>query len=90
MKLTQEQINSIIPHIKNVLQNGGEWSDYNLHLPVGPLIKEVAKIKGLKTAARIEPNGWSYDWCLECFYKNNIYTLTGSGYDGGHSFIEGD
>jgi hypothetical protein len=93
-RLSPDQEAQILPHINNVLKHGGEWEDEDLHFPVGPLIDSILSIKGVALTDNSESqngrgfnsNGWSWDWWQDFTYKGQHYTLSGSGWYGGHHF----
>lgn len=98
-KLTQDEKDVLLPHIKGVL-NGDDkrWEDKNLHHPAGAIIDAITKIKGVEKKESeddcgqdgFDTNGWQYDWWQRFSYKGKDYTLSGSGYYGGHSFGPSD
>lgn len=97
MKLTQQQKENLIPQIKRVLETGEEWEDDQIHFPAKAIIDALESIEGLKRDNSDEDtndgfsfNGWAYDWWQAYTYKGKMYTLTGSGYYGGHSFCLAD
>lgn len=87
LKLTKSEIAELIPKIQSVLDTGKQWENNNLHHPAGAIIKAVLSIKGMKkNEDGFDTNGWQYDWWQHFTYKGKDYTLSGSGYYGGHAF----
>jgi len=94
-KLTKEETAFLIPKIQEVLKTGEEWIDEDLHHPVEAIVGAVLSISGMKRRTSDDPsygvdgfetNGWQWDWWQQFEYKGKPYTLSGSGYHGGHSF----
>ena len=95
-KLTKSESAALLPHIKRVLETGDPWEDENLHHPAGAIIKAVVSIKGMakktteENSEGFDTNGWQYDWWQHFTHGGNEYTLSGSGYYGGHAFHVSD
>lgn len=95
-KLTKTEIDELLPAIKRVLQTGEAWESEILHYPAGAIIAAVLSIKGMTKKTTddndegFETNGWQYDWWQHFAYNGKKYTLSGSGYCGGHSFYIAD
>jgi hypothetical protein len=91
-KLTQSELESFLPNIRFVLERGEGWSDEKLHHPAGAIIDAVLTIKGMaknitgEGRKGFDTNGWQWDWWQQFTYEGKDYTLSGSGYYGGHSF----
>lgn len=93
-KLTKDEVAELIPLIKAVLESGEEWNAEALHHPAGAIIDAVLTIPGMKkkkdddsgNGEGFDTNGWQYDWWQTFVYKDKDYTLSGSGYYGGHTF----
>lgn len=79
-----------------VLQTGKMWEDKELHYPACAIINAVLSIPGVAKIATDESregfdtNGWQWDWWQYVTYNGKNYTLSGSGYYGGHSFFVSD
>lgn len=94
MKLTKEESAALLPQIQNVLDTGKPWEASILHYPAGAIIAAVLKIEGMSkkkdddssNGEGFETNGWQYDWWQKFVCNGKNYTLSGSGYYGGHSF----
>jgi len=85
------QPEAIKAHIVRVLDGKAEkWSAEGEHYPAGLLIDVILDIDGLEKHGDIEMNGWQWDWWQKFLYEGNVYTLTGCGYSGGHSFVSGE
>lgn len=91
--LTAIEIQTLISHIESVLKTGKAWEEDEMHHPAGAIIDAVLTIKGMKkdesneeSNRGFQTNGWQYDWWQQFVYKGNNYTLSGSGYYGGHGF----
>ncbi len=97
-KLTKAEQATIIPHIQGVLKTGMAWNDEGMHHPAGAIIDAVLTIEGVKKSnvfgngngKGFDANGWQWDWWQKFSYKGKKYTLSGSGYYGGHSFSPAD
>lgn len=93
-KLTKEEIADLLPHIEAVLKTGKAWEAKSLHHPAGAIIAAVLTIKGMAKDDSVETrgsegfdtNGWQYDWWQHFTHDGKKYTLSGSGYYGGHGF----
>lgn len=95
LKLTPTETEALLPHIKTVLDTGERWEDENLHHPVDAIVDAILSIPGMKRKKCADPqygvdgfdtNGWQWDWWQSFSYEGKDYTLSGSGYYGGHSF----
>ena len=98
-ELTAVEKKELIPNIEKVLKTGKDWDSLKLHHPAGAIIDAVLEIKGMKKGESDEYsggsegfdcNGWAWDWWQQFEYKGKQYTLSGSGYHGGHSFTVAD
>lgn len=95
MKLTEEKMDDLIPKIQAVLDTGKSWEDRNMHHPVESVVEAVLSIQGMKRKKLddqrygidgFDTNGWQWDWWQHFTFKGKEYTLSGSGYYGGHAF----
>jgi hypothetical protein len=82
-----------LPNIRGGLQSSKGWEDKNLHHPAGAIIDAVLSIPGVKKDSSDEnksdgfdQNGWQWDWWQDFTHQGKRYTLSGSGFYGGHSF----
>lgn len=90
-KLTKPELVSLLPQIKRVLDTGKPWEDEHLHHPVEAIVNAILSIPGIEEKEDgFETNGWQWDWWHRFKYKGKEYTLSGSGYYGGHAFHETD
>lgn len=96
-KLTSTESAQLLSHINSVLKTGKPWKDEKLHHPAGAAIAAVLTIGGMAKNTTEEgnregfsTNGWQYDWWQEFTHNGKEYTLSGSGYYGGHSFHVSD
>jgi hypothetical protein len=96
-KLTTEETEALLPHIKTAMETGKKWEDKSLHHPAGAIIDAVLSIPGVKkdesdedSSEGFSTNGWQYDWWQQVTYKGKRFTLEGSGYYGGHKFYTSD
>ena len=98
-KLTKAEADALLPHIKVVLETGKEWEDEQLHHPVEAIVNTILSIPGMARKPLedapcgiegFDTNGWQWDWWQNFEYKGKSYTLSGSGYYGGHSFALSD
>jgi hypothetical protein len=95
-KLTPVEMSTLVPCIIKVLETGKPWEAEEMHHPAGAIIAAVLSIGGIKKPSREEDgdgsnegfstNGWQYDWWQKFTYRDKNYTLSGSGFLGGHSF----
>ncbi|HEY4417590.1 MAG TPA: hypothetical protein VGO57_18005 [Verrucomicrobiae bacterium] len=95
-KLTKKELDFLLPNIARVLITGDEWTDKTLHHPAGAIIAAVESLNGMeKDASKDEEtgsnagfstNGWQWDWWQQFTHDGKRYTLSGSGFYGGHSF----
>lgn len=85
-ELTESEKGLILPKIREVLKTGKRWTDEAAHCPTGAIIKAVSAIEGVREEERFETNGWEWDWWQTFSHEGRNYTLSGSGYYGGHSF----
>ena len=98
LKLTDDEQAVLLPHIQEVLNTGRPWEDKHLHHPAGAIIDAVLSLDGVKRKELDEndetgendegfsTNGWQWDWWQHFTYRGKSYTLSGSGYHGGHAF----
>lgn len=95
LKLTKSEKADLLPQIEKVIATGGAWENENLHYPVEAIVKAILGIKGMKRI-KVEDaqygikgfatNGWQWDWWQDFVHAGKRYTLSGSGYYGGHAF----
>jgi hypothetical protein len=91
-KLNDDELAALLPKIKTALETGKEWVDENLHYPAGAIIDAVQCIEGVEIDRDSDApqgfgtNGWEWDWWQAFTYQGKKYTLSGSGYYGGHRF----
>lgn len=86
-KIPKEQKEKLVASIQNVLDTGEPWEDEQTHFPAESIIRAVSNIPGVrKKDTGLDTNGWQWDWWQEFTYKGKDYTLSGSGYYGGHAF----
>ena len=88
-------IQNALKQIKKVLETGEIWESETAHFPAGAIITAILSIKGMEKQINspqdgFMTNGWQWDWWQEFIYKGKQYTLSGSGYSGGHSFYLSD
>ena len=91
--LTAEEKESLLPHIVRVLETGTGWEDKSLHHPAGVLIDAILSIPGIakddsdeNKSEGFDSNGWQWDWWQDFKHGGKRFTLSGSGFYGGHSF----
>jgi len=92
--LTKSEHSFITTLVEKTIKSGKRWESDDMHHPAGAIIDAVLSIKGMEkqqdpdssNGEGFETNGWSYDWWQKFVYKGKYYTLSGSGYYGGHSF----
>ncbi len=96
-KLTIPELEALLPKIQRVLDTGKPWEDKTLHHPAGAITTAMLGIKGMarcdsdaESNEGFTANGWQYDWWQEFTYNGKRYTLSGSGYYGGHAFNVSD
>lgn len=96
-KLTDTEKENLLPHILAVIATGKPWENKELHYPAGAIIAAVLSIKGMKKneddedlAEGFDTNGWQWDWWQNFKHGGKNYTLSGSGYYGGHGFHVSD
>ena len=92
-KLTPAEKSDLLPKVMAVLETGEPWEDKGIHHPAGAIIDALLTIKGMArketqdgNGEGFTTNGWQYDWWQHFSYLGRGYTLSGSGYYGGHSF----
>lgn len=94
-KLTDAEKAALLPHIKAVLETGQAWEDKSLHHPVEAIVSAILEIEGVARKEiedgrygieGFDTNGWQWDWWQEFSHAGKRYTLSGSGYYGGHAF----
>jgi hypothetical protein len=97
LELNQEELAALLSNINRVLETGVPWEDKTLHHPAGAIIDAVLTIKGTEkkktdegNGEGFETNGWQWDWWQQFQHGGKDYTLSGSGYYGGHSFHVAD
>jgi len=92
LKLTSKEKSDLLPKIHSVIDTGKPWEGKQLHYAAGAVIDAVLSIPGMKKKASddavegFETNGWQWDWWQKFSHKGVDYTLSGSGYYGGHGF----
>jgi hypothetical protein len=93
--LTPTEKDALMPKIRRVLETGEPWEDDDMHHPVEAIVNAILSIRGMKRKACDEPqygidgfetNGWQWDWWQNFTFQGKNYTLSGSGYYGGHGF----
>ena len=89
LELTPAEKDVVISAVKQVLEGGDDWDAPNFHYPAGALIKAVLEIDGVESVDR-DSNGWQWDWWNYFTYEGKRFTLSGSGYYGGHAFYLSD
>lgn len=62
-----------------------EWRADDKHYPGGALTEAVLKIDGMEKR-EVRVNGWAFDWWMDMECDGQLYTLSGSGWHGGHLF----
>lgn len=99
LELTESEITELLPKIQAVLNGDGDWEDESAHFPVGAIASAILTIPGVTRAPRRDPeygiegfatNGWQWDWWQDFEHEGTRYTLSGSGYYGGHAFFPAD
>lgn len=97
LKLTEQEQDELLPHIKAVLNGESPWESKEMHHPAGAIIDAILTIKGMakdegdeESSSGFATNGWQWDWWQEFTHNSKSYTLSGSGYYGGHSFGPSD
>lgn len=97
LKLTNEERDSILSLVSEVLSTGSPWGDINLHHPAGAIIDAVLSINGVEKSKDrddgndgFDQNGWQWDWWQTFVYEGKKYVLSGSGFYGGHTFHKAD
>lgn len=92
-ELTQSEKDSLLPNIRAVLKTGKSWEDKDLHHPAGAIIDSILEISGMAkketdegNGEGFDTNGWQWDWWQHFTHDGKEYTLSGSGYYGGHAF----
>jgi len=93
LQLTKEEKKLVVEAVEDVIHKGDAWEDENLHLPAVAIIDAVLSIKGMKKGPDTDDaregfvtNGWEWDWWQTFIFAGKSYTLSGSGFYGGHSF----
>jgi hypothetical protein len=98
-KLTDSEKQSLLPHIREVIETRQKWEDGQLHYPVEAIVKAILEIEGMERKELddsrygiigFNTNGWQWDWWQEFIHCGTRYTLSGSGYYGGHAFFLSD
>ena len=98
-QLTEQEKQYLLPKIEAVLETGKEWENEKLHHPVEAIVNAILTIPGMERKPRedahcgivgFDMNGWQWDWWQDFSYRGKSYTLSGSGYYGGHSFALSD
>jgi hypothetical protein len=94
-KLTSTEKAVLLPNIERVLKTGKPWEDKLLHCPVEAIVNAILSIPGVQRKPLEDPqygidgfetNGWQWDWWQHFSHGGKNYTLSGSGYYGGHAF----
>lgn len=94
-KLTHDETMFLFYHIARVMETGNPWEDKNLHHPVEAIVNAILTIPGMARKPiedgrygieGFDTNGWQWDWWQHFTHDGKNYTLSGSGYYGGHSF----
>jgi hypothetical protein len=98
-KLTEAEVSALLPNIKRVLETGETWKDDQLHHPVDAIVSAILTIPGMARKSvdggsygieGFDTNGWQWDWWQHFTHGDKEYTLSGSGYYGGHKFHVSD
>lgn len=92
-QLSEAELESLLTNIRRVLETGKPWEDETLHHPSGAIIDAILTIKGMAkketeegNGEGFDTNGWQYDWWQHFTHGGKEYTLSGSGFYGGHAF----
>lgn len=95
--LTESEKAELLPNIQRVLETGEPWEDEYMHHPAGAIIEAVLTIEGMAkketeegNGEGFDTNGWQWDWWQSFKHGDKEYTLSGSGYYGGHAFHVSD
>lgn len=95
--LTAAELNELLPCIFSAIASGKRWEAKQSHYPAGAIIEAVLSIDGMEKDDSDEDsndgfttNGWQYDWWQQFLYRGKPYTLSGSGFYGGHAFSLSD
>jgi len=82
-----------VDEIRETIATGAAWSDQGAHFPADHLITAILAIDGMKkddsdedSSDGFTTNGWDWDWWQAFEREGQFYTLSGSGYYGGHRF----
>lgn len=99
-KLTESETEALLPNINRVIETGEPWKDEQLHHPVKAIVEAILAIPGMERKdlgddARygiegFDTNGWQWNWWQHFRHDGKEYTLSGSGYYGGHAFHVSD
>ena len=98
--LTEEEKETVLPHIRRTLMSGETWEGPSMHFPAQAIIDAILEIEGMERDTSKEEdddyrdgfstNGWQWDWWQRFTYKGVNFVLEGSGYYGGHRFYNED
>jgi len=95
LELTKTEKSELIPAIQSVIETGEPWKAETAHHPVKAIVGAILEIPGMERHPREEEryglvgfdtNGWQWDWWQDFLHAGKRYTLSGSGYHGGHAF----
>lgn len=96
-KLTKQERDLLLPNVAHVLITGEAWESKTLHFPAGAIIDAVLTLNGMakdtsdgESNEGFSTNGRQWDWWQKFVHEGKKYTLSGSGYHGGHSFHVAD
>lgn len=95
-KLTEAESETLLPNIRRVLETGEPWENEQLHHPVEAIVAAILTIPEMERKdlgedgqygiEGFDTNGWQWDWWQHFAHGGKEYTLSGSGYYGGHAF----
>ena len=99
LQLTESETAELLPKIQNVLDTGEGWEGDELHHPVEAIVAAILTIPGVEReeipdgrygVEGFDTNGWQWDWWQQFKHDGKSYTLSGSGFYGGHEFHVAD
>lgn len=95
-ELTKTETLALATIFRGVIKTGNNWEYCDLHYPVEAIVNALLSIEGVERPPESdedqygEPgfstNGWQWDWRQKVMHQGKSYTLSGSGYYGGHKF----
>ena len=87
-ELTKNQKRHVREKVKEVISGATEtWDAPNEHYPLMALNAAILEIAGVEEVDR-DTNGWAWDYWQYYSFEGKQFTLSGSGYHGGHTFYE--